>query len=157
MRRGPTLGAHHLSQLRNESLSGGNRLPAHNDMLRRAHGRSQPGTTNTPALPGTAWAYGRHGPARSGMPKGATDPSRCLEPGWQSAPPGYPSAHPGPGLLDPFAPYGRHPVTGQPFFPTNRRLLPGLLQLLDRVPASPGSGKHLGYRPGHLRSCWWAG
>lgn len=74
-------------------------------------------------------------PGRSGMLKGVTDPLQhgAFEPGWQSAPPGYPPPYPqypGPGsYFDPFAPYGRHPVTGQPFSDKSKTVA-GLLQLL---------------------------
>ncbi|AFE16519.1 hypothetical protein MRGA327_10025 [Mycobacterium tuberculosis RGTB327] len=69
------------------------------------------------------------------MLKGVTDPLQhgAFEPGWQSAPPGYPPPYPqypGPGsYFDPFAPYGRHPVTGQPFSDKSKTVA-GLLQLL---------------------------
>ncbi|WP_420109176.1 NINE protein [Mycolicibacter arupensis] len=49
--------------------------------------------------------------------------------GWQPypAPPGYPSAYP--GYPDAWAPYGRHPVTGQPYSPKSK-VTAALLQLL---------------------------
>lgn len=67
-----------------------------------------------------------------------TDPSwhDPAEPGPQSQPPGYPPQYPqysqypaaGPNF-DPSAPYGRHPVTGQPYSDKSK-LTAGLLELL---------------------------
>jgi TM2 domain-containing membrane protein YozV len=71
------------------------------------------------------------------------------EPGSQSPPPpgyppqqpGYPpqypqypqySQYPGPGPVDPSAPYGRHPVTGQPYSDKSKTIA-GLLQLLSLI------------------------
>ncbi|BAX92423.1 TM2 domain-containing protein [Mycobacterium shigaense] len=61
------------------------------------------------------------------------------EPGPQSPPPGYPPQNPpypqypaaGPHF-DPSAPYGRHPVTGQPYSDKSK-LTAGLLELLALV------------------------
>jgi TM2 domain-containing membrane protein YozV len=54
-------------------------------------------------------------------------------------PPGYPppypqySQYPGPGpYVDPAAPYGRHPVTGQPYSDKSKTIA-GLLQLLSLI------------------------
>lgn len=81
-------------------------------------------TAGTGRAPGSIWHA-----------EGVTDPLQhgAFEPGWQSAPPGYPPPYPqypGPGsYFDPFAPYGRHPVTGQPFSDKSKTVA-GLLQLL---------------------------
>jgi TM2 domain-containing membrane protein YozV len=71
-----------------------------------------------------------------------TDPSwrEGADPGAQSPqPPGYPppypqySQYPGPGsYVDPAAPYGRHPVTGQPYSDKSKTIA-GLLQLLSLI------------------------
>ncbi|MGV0625878.1 TM2 domain-containing protein [Mycolicibacter minnesotensis] len=45
------------------------------------------------------------------------------QPGWQ------PTSTPYPGAPDPWAPHGRHPITGQPYSPKSR-LTAALLQLL---------------------------
>lgn len=51
----------------------------------------------------------------------------------QQQPPGYPPPYPGypmpGGYLDPAAPYGRHPVTGEPFSEKSK-VIAGLLQLI---------------------------
>jgi TM2 domain-containing membrane protein YozV len=71
-----------------------------------------------------------------------TDPSwrDPADPGAQAPqPPGYPppypqySQYPGPGpYVDPAAPYGRHPVTGQPYSDKSKTIA-GLLQLLSLI------------------------
>jgi TM2 domain-containing membrane protein YozV len=61
-------------------------------------------------------------PSWSGFPEG----------GWQqSYPPSYPPPHPpySGGYADPSAPYGRHPVTGEPFSGKSK-VAAGLLQLV---------------------------
>lgn len=101
-------------------------------------------------------------PARSGMLKGVTDPLQhgAFEPGWQSAPPGYPPPYPqypGPGsYFDPFAPYGRHPVTGQPFSDKSKTVA-GLLQLLGLFGIAGIGRIYLAIPAWASRSCWWAG
>ncbi|WP_077089590.1 TM2 domain-containing protein [Mycobacterium rhizamassiliense] len=65
-----------------------------------------------------------------------TDPSwhDPAEPGPHSPPPGYPPQYPqypAPNF-DPSAPYGRHPVTGQPYSDKSK-LTAGLLELLALV------------------------
>jgi TM2 domain-containing membrane protein YozV len=73
------------------------------------------------------------------MLKRVTEPSwpDPAEPGPQSPPPGYPPQYPQysqyPGSqVDPSAPYGRHPVTGQPYSDKSK-LTAGLLELLALV------------------------
>jgi TM2 domain-containing membrane protein YozV len=66
-------------------------------------------------------------------PSGMTDPSRREDPGggWQPPqPPNYPPPYPAPGgYADPSAPYGRHPMTGEPLSDKSK-LAAGLLQLI---------------------------
>src|SRR3978361_2338953 len=50
-------------------------------------------------------------------------------PGYPPPPPGYPPPPPGPAYADPSAPYGRHPMTGEPFSEKSK-VIAGLLQLL---------------------------
>lgn len=57
-------------------------------------------------------------PQFGGYEAGATPP-----------PSGYPPPPPGPAYTDPTAPYGRHPVTGEPLSDKSK-LVAGLLQLL---------------------------
>jgi len=63
---------------------------------------------------------------------GSDSPSQ-QPPGYGSGyPPPYPQ-YPAPGpYLDPAAPFGRHPVTGQPFSDKSK-IIAGLLQLLSLV------------------------
>jgi TM2 domain-containing membrane protein YozV len=87
-----------------------------------------------------------------------TDPSwrDAAESGGQSPqppgyPPGYPppypqySQYPGPGAyVDPAAPYGRHPVTGQPYSDKSKTVA-GLLQLLGLISIAGIGRIYLGY------------
>jgi len=84
-----------------------------------------------------------------------TDPSRgdAAEPGVPSPqPPGYQAGYPPPypqypppgGYFDPAAPYGRHPVTGQPFSDKSKTVA-GLLQLLGLVGIAGIGRIYLGY------------
>ena len=55
----------------------------------------------------------------------------------QQPPPGYPypqpyPQYPSPGPYDPGAPFGRHPVTGQPYSDKSKTIA-GLLQLLSLI------------------------
>lgn len=61
---------------------------------------------------------------RSGQPQ---QPGYGQQPGYAPQP-GYPSASFGPPGVDPSAPYGRHPTTGQPYS-DKQKLVAGLLQL----------------------------
>ena len=88
----------------------------------------------------------------SGMLKSVTDPSwhesgvpPPQPPGYQAGyPPPYPQ-YPTPGTyFDPTAPYGRHPLTGQPFSDKSKTV-GGLLQLLGLL-GIVGIGRiYLGY------------
>jgi TM2 domain-containing membrane protein YozV len=49
-------------------------------------------------------------------------------PGYAPPPPGYPPAYP-PAYVDPSAPYGRHPLTGEPLSDKSKTIA-GLLQLI---------------------------
>jgi TM2 domain-containing membrane protein YozV len=66
-------------------------------------------------------------PQFGGYESGATPPPP--PPGYPPPPPGYPPPPPGPTYIDPSAPYGRHPVTGEPFSEKSK-VVAGLLQLL---------------------------
>lgn len=67
------------------------------------------------------------------------DPGSFPPPGYQpppggagfppSGPPGYPPPVPPGAYFDPLAPYGRHPMTGEPFSEKSK-VIAGLLQLL---------------------------
>ena len=78
------------------------------------------------------------------MLNGMTDPQFGGQQDWTSStppppppqgypPPGYPTQYPPPppagAYYDPMAPYGRHPMTGEPFSEKSK-LVAGLLQLL---------------------------
>ncbi|MGN7781660.1 NINE protein [Mycolicibacterium sp. 22603] len=72
-------------------------------------------------------------PGNFGPPPGYQPPP-YQPPQYQSSqfPPPYPGGYPGPGGLpgyDPAAPFGRHPVTGEPFSDKSKTIA-GLLQLL---------------------------
>jgi len=58
------------------------------------------------------------------------DPGNFPPPGYQPPPgqPGYPLPPPG-AYFDPLAPYGRHPMTGEPYSEKSK-VIAGLLQLL---------------------------
>jgi len=61
---------------------------------------------------------------------GSDSPSQQPPPNWSGYPPPYPQ-YPAPGsYYDPAAPFGRHPVTGQPFSDKSKTIA-GLLQLLS--------------------------
>jgi TM2 domain-containing membrane protein YozV len=63
------------------------------------------------------------------------DPAESASSSQQPAgyPSGYPPQYPAPGPhFDPAAPYGRHPVTGQPFSDKSK-VIGGLLQLLSLI------------------------
>lgn len=62
-------------------------------------------------------------PSQFGMNK-ETNPPQPPPPGGYPYPPQYPTAY-----TDPAAPYGRHPVTGEPYSDKSK-LVAGLLQLL---------------------------
>jgi TM2 domain-containing membrane protein YozV len=64
-------------------------------------------------------------PQFGGYESGATPPP----PPPPQQPFGYPPPPPGPAYVDPSAPYGRHPMTGEPFSDKSK-VVAGLLQLL---------------------------
>jgi TM2 domain-containing membrane protein YozV len=70
-------------------------------------------------------------PQFGGYESGATPPPS--QPPTFQPPPGYPPPYPpppsGPGYADPSAPYGRHPMTGEPYSDKSK-VVAGLLQLL---------------------------
>ncbi|WP_231584576.1 TM2 domain-containing protein [Mycobacterium haemophilum] len=78
-------------------------------------------------------------------PAGSGSPPPQPPPGYPSGyPPSYPQ-YPGPGgYFDPAAPWGRHPVTGQPLSDKSK-IVAGLLQLLGFI-GIVGIGRiYLGY------------
>ncbi|WKG06348.1 NINE protein [Mycolicibacterium sp. HK-90] len=64
-------------------------------------------------------------PSQSGSPSGDPQPASFPPPAGYP-PPGYP---PYPMYVDPSAPYGRHPITGEPYSDKSK-VVAGLLQLL---------------------------
>jgi TM2 domain-containing membrane protein YozV len=90
--------------------------------------------------------------SRSGKLNGMTDPSQrgVPQPGWQGPPPagGYPPPYPpypAPAAsADPAAPYGRHPVTGEPLSDRSK-ILAGLLQLIGVIGIAGIGRIYLGY------------
>lgn len=77
-------------------------------------------------------------------PPGYGPPPQYPPPGEYGPPPGaYPGAYPG-VYYDPSAPYGRHPLTGEPFSDKSK-VVAGLLQLLGLI-GLVGIGRiYLGY------------
>ncbi|MGV0812690.1 NINE protein [Mycolicibacterium boenickei] len=66
-------------------------------------------------------------PSQPGSPSDGPAPADFPPPAGYPPPPGY-SPYP-PAYLDPSAPYGRHPITGEPFSDKSK-VVAGLLQLL---------------------------
>ncbi|MDH6193887.1 TM2 domain-containing membrane protein YozV [Mycobacterium frederiksbergense] len=62
-------------------------------------------------------------PSQFGSPSDGTSPPGFPPPAGYPPPPGYP-----PTYMDPSAPYGRHPLTGEPFSDKSKGIA-GLLQL----------------------------
>ncbi|WP_395311167.1 TM2 domain-containing protein [Mycobacterium sp. AMU20-3851] len=74
-----------------------------------------------------------------GFEPGANVPPPPPQGGGAYPPPAYPGGYP-----DPFAPYGRHPITGEPFSDKSK-VIAGLLQLLGMF-GLVGVGRiYLGY------------
>ncbi|CAI7974961.1 hypothetical protein BBK14_03515 [Parafrankia soli] len=77
-----------------------------------------------------------YGPPTGGFPSGQPEPGYGPPPGYPpppgyapgyGPPPGYPGGY-GPGGFDQSAPFGRHPITGEPYS-DKQKIVAGLLQI----------------------------
>ncbi|BBY29817.1 TM2 domain-containing protein [Mycolicibacterium sediminis] len=96
-------------------------------------GREESSTPPTPPPPGYQDQAGYpQQPGYQGQPGYPQQPGFPPPPGYQQQPPQYPPPAPGGAFYDPSAPYGRHPLTGEPYSEKSK-LVAGLLQLVGLI------------------------